>query len=160
MNGLTYNIADIANFIKLSWAGRKVQLVPYAYGLTFTGLAQAATAVQQLNIQSNADFVLTHLTHRASIAAAAQTVSNKTAPFVRALFTDNGSSANFTQNAVDLESYSTNGDGIPKALPYPRIISGRSSVTCQLTNYSGGAGETYLIDLTFHGIQVYDLGAA
>jgi len=58
------------------------------------------------------------------VAAAAQNVSTKTAPLVRMLVTDSGSNEQFTNVAVDLENYSTNGN-IINSLTYPRIISGR-----------------------------------
>jgi hypothetical protein len=89
--------------------------------------------------------------HRANVAAAGQTVSNKTAPLCRILITDSGTNEQFTNSAVDLENYSTNGN-IINDLPYPRIVSGRSTLTVQLTSYE--ASQTLNIDLSFEGVLV------
>lgn len=127
-------------------------ITPYGYTATFAALAQNATATQQINITANGDFVLTGLRHRAQIGAA-QTVSTKTAPFVRVLLTDSGSNEQFTAQAVDLENYSQNGVA-PVALPYPRFIQGRTSLTVQATNYAPTA-ETYTtLDVFLEGVLV------
>ena len=89
--------------------------------------------------------------HRANVAAAAQTVSTKTAPLARILITDSGTNEQFTNAAVDLENYSTNGN-IVNDLPYPRIVSGRSTLTIQLTSYE--ATNTLNIDLSLEGVLV------
>jgi hypothetical protein len=91
------------------------------------------------------------LHHRANIAAASQTVSNKTAPLARVLITDSGSNEQFTNAAVDLENYSTNGN-IINLFPYPRIISGRSTLTIQVTSYEASA--TLNLDIFFEGVLV------
>ncbi|MBK9497445.1 MAG: hypothetical protein IPO08_23565 [Xanthomonadales bacterium] len=131
---------------------RPLLLTPYAYNITFASLAQGATATGTINISANADFILLMLHHRAQIGAA-QNISTKTAPFVRVLITDSGSGEQFTNSAVDVENYSTNGN-IINALSYPRIIAGRSSLTVQVTNFAPTA-ETYTsLDLMFDGVQV------
>lgn len=132
--------------------GQGLVIVPYGYTATFAALAQNATQTQIVNITANADFVLTAIRHRAQIGAA-QTVSNKTAPFVRMLVTDTGSNEQFTAQAVDLENYSQNGDAV-QSLPFPRFIGGRTSLTVQATNYAPTA-ETYTtLDVFFEGVLV------
>lgn len=145
------NIQEIDLFLAKFYGGRKLQVVPYAYNVTFTALAAAGSATQIVNIAANADFCLLSLSHRANVAAAGQTVSNKTAPLCRLLVTDSGSNEQFTAQAVDLENYSTN-DAKENVLAYPRIISGRSTLTVQLTNYD--AAQTYNVDIMFEGVLV------
>ena len=70
---------------------------------------------------------------------------------MRMLVTDSGSNEQFTNVAVDLENYSTNGN-IINALAYPRIISGRSSLTIALTSYE--ASNTLNIDIMLEGVLV------
>lgn len=144
--------AELQAWLAPKYSGRDIYVQPYAYNVTFLALAQSASDQKQLQIAANADFVLLGINHRAQIGAA-QTVSTKTAPFVRMLVTDSGSNEQFTNVAVDLENYSTNGLGVQN-LPYPRIVSGRSALTIQVTNYAPTA-ETYTsLDILFSGLLV------
>jgi len=145
------SIADIEAFASKFYSGRPLLLVPYGYNVTFSSLAAGASATQTINIAANADFIITSLNHRANVAAAAQTVSSKTAPLARVLITDSGSNEQFTNSAVDLENYSTNGNVI-NAYYYPRIVSGRSTLTVQLTSYE--ASNTLNVDIFFEGVLV------
>lgn len=154
MSAATYGPLELQSFLAQFYDGSTLTCVPFAYNATFVGLAPAAVANQIVTIAANADFLLLALHHRASIAAAAQTVSTKTAPFVRGLITDTGSSESFTNVAVDLENYSQN-DAKPNALPFPRLIAGLTSLNVQVTNYS--AAETYLLDLYLEGLRVRKL---
>lgn len=151
MQSEQYSYAEIETFASKFYQGRPLLLTPYAYVLTFSSLAAGASATQTVNIAANADFIVTGLHHRANVAAAAQTVSNKTAPLARILVTDSGSNEQFTNAAVDLETYSTNGNIINK-LDYPRIVSGRSTLTVQLSSYE--AANTLNIDVVFQGVLV------
>jgi len=151
MQSEQYTYAEIETFASKFYQGRPLLLTPYAYTLTFASLASGASATQVINIAANADFIVTGLHHHATVANAAQTVSNKTAPLARILVTDSGSNEQFTNAAVDLESYSTNGNIINK-LDYPRIVSGRSTLTVQLISYE--ASNTNNIDVIFAGVLV------
>lgn len=144
---------DIEAFVSRMYKdGRQFTCVPYAYTTTFAALAQNGVATNQINIAANADFVLLEIRHRAQIGAA-QTVSTKTAPFVRMLVTDSGTNEQFTAAAVDLENYSTNGPG-ERPLFYPRFLQGRTSLSVQVTNYAPTA-ETYTsLDVVFAGVLV------
>lgn len=152
-----YSFLDIQAFAaQIYKTGRELQIEPYGYTTTFAALAQNATQTNSLQIAANADFILTGLRHRAQIGAA-QTVSTKTAPFVRVLITDSGSNKQFTNAAVDLENWSSNVNGGERDLPFPRFIQGRSSLSIQATNYAPTA-ETYTtIDLFLSGVLVYAL---
>lgn len=151
MQSESYSIADIEAFASKFYQGRALLLTPYGYNLTFSSLAAGASATQTVNIAANADFIITGLHHRANVAAAAQNVSTKSAPLARILITDSGSNEQFTNSAVDLENYSTNGNIINK-FDYPRIVSGRSTLTVQLTSYE--ASQTLNVDVFFEGVLV------
>lgn len=151
-----FSLTEIQAFLAQLYGGRTgvipaMTVSPYAYNLSFTGLAQGTTQQQQLSIQANADFILTRINHRASIGAA-QTVSSKTAPFIRALIVDSGTGDQFSSAAFDLENMSTN-DGKMRELTYPRVIQGKSALSVSLTNWAPTA-ETYAVDLLFGGFQV------
>lgn len=151
MQSEQYSYSEIETFASKFYQGRPLLLVPYAYNVTFSSLAAGASATQTVNISANADFIITGLHHRANVAAAGQNVSTKTAPLARILVTDSGSNEQFTNSAVDLENYSTNGNIINK-FDYPRIISGRSTLTVQLTSYE--ASQTLNLDILFEGVLV------
>ena len=151
MESQEFAISEIEAFASKFYQGRPLLLTPYGYNITFTALAPGASSTQVINIAANADFILTNLHHRANVAAAAQNVSTKTAPLARILITDSGSNEQFTNSAVDLENYSTNGN-IIHLLPYPRIISGRSTLTVQLTSYE--AANTLNVDVYYEGVLV------
>jgi len=151
-SGSSFSIADIESFASKFYQGRPLLLTPYDYVLTFTALAANTSATQTLSITANADFIFLQLHHRATSSAfAGQTVSTKVAPLARILITDSGTNEQFTNAAVDLENYSTNGN-IVNELPYPRIVSGRSTLTVQLSSYEASA--TINIDLSFSGVLV------
>ena len=151
MQSQTFSIGEIEAFASKFYAGRALLLTPYGYNLTFSSLAAGATATQTLNIAANADFIALVVHHRANVAAAAQNVSTKSAPLVRMLVTDSGSNEQFTNSAVDLENYSTNGN-IINTLCYPRIISGRSTLTVTLSSFE--ASQTLNVDVFFEGVLV------
>jgi hypothetical protein len=151
MQSQSFSIGEIEAFASKFYAGRSLLLTPYGYNLTFSSLAAGATATQTLNIAANADFIALVVHHRANVAAAAQNVSTKSAPLVRMLVTDSGSNEQFTNSAVDLENYSTNGN-IINTLPYPRIISGRSTLTVTLSSFE--ASQTLNVDVFFEGVLV------
>ena len=151
MNSNQYSMADIESFVARFWPGIKTYITPYWYSATFTAVAQAAQQTQQINIQANADFLCMSILFRMNIAAA-QNESTITAPFLRLLITDNGSGEQFSQTAIDLEAQGRNSQR-SNALPYPRILQGKSTLTLQVTNYAPTA-ETYSGDVILEGVQV------
>ena len=132
-------------------------LTPYGYTLTFSSLASGASASQTLNIAANADFIFVGLHARANVAAAGQTSATLTQALARVLIVDSGSNEQYTNSAVDLFNYATTGN-ITNPLIYPRIVSGRSTLTITLSNYD--AAQTYNIDLFLEGVLVRAYGAA
>jgi len=151
MQSESYGIADIEAFASKFYQGRPLLLTPYAYVLTFSSLTAGSSQTQTLSITANADFIFLQMHHHANVASAAQTVASKTAPLATILVTDSGTNEQFTNAAVDLESYSTNGN-IINNLPYPRIVSGRSTLTVQVTSYE--ATNTLNLYLSFDGVLV------
>lgn len=154
-----YSISEIQAFVARTYAKpdgspRRMSILPYGYTLTFAALAQNGSGGGVINIQANGDFICFGIRHRVNIGAA-QNVSTKTAPFIRVLITDSGTAQQLTAQAVDLENYSQN-DAKENPLPYPRIMSGKSSQTVTLTNYSPGGGETYSGDIFLSGILVQE----
>jgi len=147
-----YSVMEIETFLSRIYGQRQLVVVPYTYNVTFTSLAQNASQTQILNIAANADFVLLDIAHRAQIGAA-QTVSTLTAPFVRLLIIDSGSNEQYSNSAVDLQNCSSSGAN-KVLLDYPRMVSGRSALTLQATNYAPTA-ETYTtIDIALSGVLV------
>lgn len=142
---------EIEAFATRFYPDKALQIVPYGYTVTFTAMTAALSATQQLAIAANADFMLLGIRYRAH-SGALQTVSSKSAAFGRVLITDSGSNEQFTNAAVDLENYATNGVG-EKRLSYPRMIAGRSSLSIQLTMYAPAA-ETIALDLFFDGVLI------
>jgi hypothetical protein len=70
------------------------------------------------------------------------------------LVTDSGTNEQFTNSAIDLENYSTNAN-IVNNLEYPRIISGRSTLTVQVTNYGTAAATSLgVLDIVLGGVLV------
>jgi len=155
MQSESFSISDIEQFASRFYGGRPLLLTPYAYNTTFTTLTQSTTQTATVNITANADFILTQLHHRAVVdLTTAQTSASKNAPYVRILITDSGTNEQFTNAAVDLENYSTNGN-IINLLEYPRIISGRSTLTLQVTNYGTAAAVTLaVLDVVLAGVLV------
>lgn len=152
MSAATYGPLELQAFAAQFYGGKKLTMVPFAYTAVFAPLASGATLAQIVTIAANADFMLLAIHHRATIAAAAQTVTTKVAPCARLLITDTGSSEQFTNVAVDLENYSQN-DAKPNALPFPRLIAGLTSLNVQITSYS--AAEIYNpIEIYLEGIRI------
>lgn len=148
--GDNYSTVDIEAFVSRFYPTQRMLITPFGYPLTFAALAQNASATATVAIAANADFIMLAVRHRAQIGAP-QNIGTKTAPFVRILIIDSGTNEQYTNGAVDLENYSTNGQ-YDHSLPYPRIISGRSVLTVQVTNYAPTA-ETYTtLDILFEGV--------
>ena len=152
-----YSLADIETFCARYYGALAFTIIPYGYNMTFPALAQGTVQTQQLNVVANADFMLLAIGHRSylSTQAASQLQGTMLAPFIRMLLTDGGSNQQLSNQSVDLNNYgSGGGDNFYHRLPYPRIISGRSTLQVQMTNYAPFA-ESYYTDLYFEGVQVY-----
>lgn len=149
-----YSSLAIEQFLARMYQGAKLLITPFGYNTTFGSLAAGAQLTNTINIAANADFVLLGFRHRVFIGTAVgQTISSKPAPFIRMTVTDSGTNEQYTNGAVDLANYSSDGF-YDNNLPYPRIISGRSALIIQVTNYAPAA-ETYGgTDIFLEGVLV------
>jgi len=152
-----YSVQELQGFLAQVYEGRKLLVTPDGYNVTFANLAFGTTQTAQVNISAVADFIFLGMAHRGVLAAAGQNVGNKPAPMVRILVTDSGSNEQFTKQAVDLENYSENGN-VEKMLMYPRVISGRSSLSIQVTNYAPAAETWTTLDIFLQGVSVRAYG--
>lgn len=124
----------------------------FIYTLTFSALANGASAVQNLSIQADSDFVLQKLSFQADIAAATQTDSSRVVPLVSAVITDSGSGRQFSNSAVSIPTLFGTGE-FPFILPQPKRFAARSTINVNLSNYSNAT--TYNIYLSFIGKKVF-----
>lgn len=155
-----YSVQEIQAFCAQVYEGRKLLITPNAYTTTFASVAFGGTATNIINISAVADFVLLGISHRVVIGVAVgQTAATKPAPIGRILLTDSGSNEQLTMQAIDLENYSENG-GAARSLPFPRVLSGRSSLTVQVTNYAPAAETWGTLDVALSGVNVRAYGNA
>lgn len=155
---IDYSTSDIEGFLARFYQGAKLLITPFGYNTTFLALVAGAQATNTINIAANADFVLLGLRHRAGVGAGVGiTISSKPAVFVRVSITDSGTNEQYTNGAVDLANYSSDGF-YDNNLPYPRIISGRSALIIQATDYSPAAETVTTLDLFLEGVLVRVIG--
>lgn len=132
----------------------KIVLQPYAYVLNFDDLAAGATANKTLNVAANADFVLTSPRYQAVVNTAG---GEDVSPMINILLTDTGSQERLSDQAVNLASYFWHPRTAAGELTYPRIISGRSGLSVEVSNYSDIMTATIAykrLELTFAGVLV------
>jgi len=152
-----YLVSEIEAFCARYYGDRSLTIVPMAYQAIFLALAQGAQQTQVVQIAANADFIALGMRTRAILAAAGLNVSTLVAPITRLLITDGGTNEQWTNTSVDIQNYAPSGP-IDLELPYPRIVSGRSTLNCVMTNYSPAA-ETYSqLELSVYGVSVRATG--
>lgn len=148
-----HSISELETFAARFYPpGTRLLLIPYGYPVTFSAVAAAGTQTQTLAITANADFIHTATAFRATIAGAVVTVSTIGAPQWRLLITDSGTNEQFTSAQMDLSNFASKGNAFSEDHPYPRIISGRSTLTLQVTSYE--AAQAYSVDLALLGVLV------
>ena len=153
------NFAQLESFVRRIYnpdgdprVDATLTIQPYAYRVNFTDLAAAGEQVKSINISANADFILTSPRYRAKV----DDTANDVIPQVMVLLTDTGSSEQLTNDQVDISTYFGQIGKAPYTIEYPRIISGRSSLSVALSNYSTAL--TYDIEMTFAGVLVRSYG--
>lgn len=133
---------------------RQLSIVPYAYQAQFTALTAALVQTQIVNIAANADFIAFGLRNRAGVGAGVGiTVNTLPVPFGRLLIVDTGTNEQFTNTAVDLQNYAPTAP-FEFELPYPRIVSGRSTLSCTITCYAPAAETVTTWELSIYGVLV------
>jgi hypothetical protein len=145
---------EIAEYVQTLYPpGVKTSVVPYSYTISFAALTAGATLTGQIPITANADFVHVSSNYRANIAFAAQTVNGIVVPLIRILITDSGTNEQFMNAATDITAYCSSFAGqYREDHSYPRVISGRSSLTVQVTSYE--ASNAYNLDFSLNGVLV------
>lgn len=123
---------------------------------TFTTLAAAATAQQQVLIQNDSDFECRRISWFATIANAAFVSAAIPVPSVTALLTDSGSGRNLENNPVPLTTIAYGPLQQPFDVPWPKIFARNSTVTLTLANFDAAA--SYNIRVTLHGRKIFPLG--
>jgi hypothetical protein len=152
-----YLTSEIDAFCARYYGGRELVIVPYAYNAIFLSLAIATSQTQVIQIAANADFIALGMRTRAILAASGLTVSTLIAPITRLLITDGGTNEQWTNTSTDIQNYAPSGP-VELELPYPRIVSGRSTLNCVMTNYAPAA-ETYSqLELSIYGVLVRATG--
>lgn len=152
----TYADADAA-LAQQGVRPRRVFL-PKRYALIFSSLANGTTQTGQIQISANGDFFMTRITFAANNTNAAQTASTLIVPELRLQIQDSGTDELFANQATDISSMASlsafpNKD---EDEPYPRIISGRSTLTLTLTNAE--AANTYNVEVVLAGVLVKTYG--
>lgn len=149
-------VSELQAFANATYGGQMSLLTPYTYRVTFGAIAANATEFQQLQIQANADFILTSLALFVNDDGAAVNQF----PF-KTLITDNSSGEQFTASAICAGVYLNDCGGFNGTisgnfvvggveLPYPLFIQGRTSLTCMMQNLSATAYEDVI--LVLHGV--------
>lgn len=162
-----YTISEIEGFVSRYYVvqgadgrpvPRPVSIVPYAYQAEFTALTAALVQTQIINIAANADFIALGMRTRAGVGTGVGiNISTIAVPFARLLITDTGTNEQFTNTAVDLQNYAPGGPW-EFELPYPRIVSGRSTLSCVVTCYAPAAETVTTLELSIYGVLVRAYG--
>ena len=151
---MQYTMADLENFIRRNYrldGNVQISIEPYAYELAFTTLASGDTQTGTIQIQANADLVLTSPRFRC-VQDSTDAALRDVVPEIKLLLTDSGSQQQLMNTGVDISTYFGQIGRAPYDLMYPRIISGRSAMVIQAQNYGTVTYER--LELTFAGVLV------
>ena len=127
---------------------------PFTNVIDFTALAQGASADGNFTTQSDSDFVILKTTYYAhTVTTGAPSDSGRLLPWVEVTLQDSGSGRRLMNAGVMLTSLFGTGE-LPYIWPVPYKINGNSTFTATLENVTTGAGESYVIRLSFHGVKL------
>lgn len=145
-------------YVNADGTPRALSILPYAYQAQFTALTAALQQTVVINIAANADFVALGMRTRAGVGAGVGiNVGTIPVPFARLLITDTGTNEQFTNTQVDLHNYAPTAP-YSLELPYPRIVSGRSTLSCVITMYAPAAETVTTLELSIYGVLVRAYG--
>ena len=132
---VTFPPDDIIAFCRALYGpGFEFILTPQAYPVNMgESIAASASVTKQVQIQSNADFILFSVSYDCNSA------SQTTVAAGSLLITDSSSGDPFTSAGVSPVAFATFAGGPPTNLPYPRWIGGNTALTIQFTNSAVGA---------------------
>lgn len=133
---------------------RRLVIQPYNYPLQFASLAASARDSGVIQVAANANFILTN----PRFSCYTDDGSEAPDPNISIQIQDTGSQQFLFQDASRLSTVfgnlvNANDTG---ALPYPRVVAGRSGLQVTVINTSADVNYSYLA-LSFVGVQVYDL---
>lgn len=122
---------------------------PAAFNLS----SVAPTITNNIQIDSDANFMWIATTYQIDIAGAAINESTNPIPLVTLQINDTGSGKFMMNVPVPLGSLA--GDGKrPYRLPRPRIFGANATIQLNWTSFVA-AGTTYTIRFTMHGFKIY-----
>lgn len=128
---MQYSITDIQRFVQRFYGTARLLVTPFGYPVLFDANLDPATSLtytRSINIQANADFVLTDVAYK---VIETQDVENKMVCSASIIFRESGSKEPFTDTPVALENYAFNGIA-QRPLDYPRFLAGASNIECTL----------------------------
>lgn len=119
------SIPDIIGYLNEKYGGVPIFVSPYEYRVDFGAIAANGTASKQLQINSNSDFVLTDIGFESieTIADASIFIINSA----------NGQPFSYGPTPVVALCNYTILTGVHGSQPYPRLLTGRTSLSVQLT---------------------------
>jgi len=137
----------------------KFLIQPYYYPVDLLDIHPGATKTGQIQIAANADFIILSMNYRCSQNNGdASDTNGDVVPKLQLQITDVGSSMQFASSNVDIATFMGRINEAPYTAPWPRMVSGRSSLSLQATSYAGT--DIYAqLTVTFWGLLVQSLGA-
>lgn len=146
-------------FIKRQYRdGTKFLMTDYMYTVQIPAISTAdpadLTVTRTIQVTANGDFCATELIYNDQ--AITQTTATVVVPVVEIQIQDSGTNENFFASPVSLENVASPGVG-RRMFPYPRWVSGKSTLTVTARNYSvdyEGDVNSVGFDLSIRGILV------
>lgn len=152
--------AELISLLTAKHAAAKIVKWPYSVNAQFfvaganNGLANAATATVNVNIDASAPFIIVSQSFYANTANATLTVATQVIPNVIVLLTDTGSNRQLMDVAVPIWNIFGNGQ-FPFVLPEPKLMQANSQLQVTVTNRE--AAIAFNLYLTFSGYRLYKL---
>lgn len=134
---MQYSMGDIQRYVQRFYGTSRLYITPFGIPVPFLSsigaLGQAgATQRQTINIQANADFLLTGVSHYFP-QDPGQSYLDKTVGSITVDFRESGSKEPFTDSPVMLENYSYNGIN-ERDRDFLRFLAGGTNVTVDIAN--------------------------
>jgi len=137
-------------YLPPSLRGRVKDFFGYATGANFLPLAAATTATDTIQVNTDADFLVVLAVGRARDPADPATIFAD--PPITVLVTTDGSGRNLFNRAIDWSTFFGDAE-LPGLLPYPKVISGGSQLSTQLTNLD--AAQDFDVRITYLGLKIF-----
>lgn len=127
---------------------------PFTYTTSFTGgvLTAGATVTNNIQIQSDAPFLIQAQSYTADVGQAGQTASSATYPLCNVLLTNTGAGMQLMNQAVPVPQIFGNGQ-FPFVLPEPLLLDARANLQVAVTNRD--IAQTYNLFLSFIGVKLF-----